>query len=48
MEEHKKHNAMRNKAESIAVLHRMCTKTHKKMMSQEGKLAGEKQKGKLT
>ena len=32
-EEQKKHNDMRNKAESIAVLQRMHTETHKQMMA---------------
>ena len=32
-EEQKKHNGMRNKAESIAVLQRMRTETHKQMMA---------------
>ena len=35
MEEQEKHNAKRNKAESIAVLQRMRTKTHKQMMARE-------------
>ena len=38
---------MRNKAESIAVLQRMRTATHKQMMAQERKLVGEKTKGKV-
>ena len=46
-EEQKKHNAMRNEAESIAVLQRICTETHKKMMALELKLAGERTKGRM-
>ena len=46
-EEQKKHNDMRNKAESIAVLQHMHTETHKKMMAQERKLDGVKTKGKV-
>ena len=38
---------MRNKTESIAVLQRMRTETHKQMMAQEGKLSGERTKGKV-
>ena len=38
---------MRNKAESIAVLQRMRTETHKSMMAREHRLAGVKTKGKV-
>ena len=38
---------MRNKAESIAVLQRMRTETHKSMMARERRLAGTKTKGKV-
>ena len=42
--EQKKHNAMRNEAESIAVLQRIRTETHKHMMTCEQKLASERKK----
>ena len=38
---------MQNKAESIAVLQRMRTKTHKAMMAHECKLASTRKKGKV-
>ena len=38
---------MRNKAESIAVLQRMRTETHKAMMARERKLASTRKKGKV-
>ena len=37
--EQKKHNAMRNKTESIAVLQHIRNETHKQMMARESKLA---------
>ena len=46
-EEQKRHNDMRNKAESIAVLQRMRTETHKAMMTRERKLASTRKKGKV-
>ena len=46
-EEQKRHNDMRIKAESIAVLQRMRTETHKSMMARERRLAGTKTKGKV-
>ena len=43
----KRHNDMQNKAESIAVLQRMRTETHKTMMARERKLASTRKKGKV-
>ena len=44
--EQKRHNDMRNKAESIAVLQRMRTESHKTMMARERKLASTRKKDK--
>ena len=41
-EEQKRHNDMRNKAESIAVLQRMRTETHKAMTAHERRLVSRK------
>ena len=38
---------MRNKAESITVLQRMRTETHKAMMARERKLASTRKKGQV-
>ena len=45
--EQKRHNDMRNKAESIAVLQRMQTESHKTRMARERKLASTRKKGQV-